>query len=65
MLKINAINRGRQPMPTYATSQSAGMDLRELDAVGLGHKIYQRLEHGHEQKFRHIPAINSSRSLRL
>ena len=28
MLKINAINRGRQPMPTYATSQSAGMDLR-------------------------------------
>ena len=38
---------------------TVGRRLRELDAVGLGHKIYQRLEHGHEQKLRHIPAMNS------
>lgn len=28
MLKINVINRGHQPLPAYATTQSAGMDLR-------------------------------------
>ena len=28
MLKIKIINRGHQPLPTYATSLSAGMDLR-------------------------------------
>lgn len=28
MLTIKIINRGRQPLPTYATPQSAGMDLR-------------------------------------
>ena len=28
MLKINVINRGHQPLPCYATAQSAGMDLR-------------------------------------
>ncbi len=28
MLKIKVINRGHQPLPTYATPQSAGMDLR-------------------------------------
>ncbi len=28
MLKINVINRGHQPLPRYATVQSAGMDLR-------------------------------------
>ncbi len=28
MLKINVINRGHQPLPTYATPQSAGLDLR-------------------------------------
>ena len=28
MLKIKIINRGRQPLPTYATALSAGMDLR-------------------------------------
>lgn len=27
-MKIKIINRGSQPLPTYATSQSAGMDLR-------------------------------------
>ncbi len=28
MLKINVINRGHQPLPTYATPQSVGLDLR-------------------------------------
>ncbi len=28
MVKINVINKGHQPLPAYATVQSAGMDLR-------------------------------------
>ena len=33
MVKIKVVNAGRQPLPAYATSQSAGMDLRaSLDA---------------------------------
>lgn len=28
MVKIEVINKGRQPLPAYATTQSAGMDLR-------------------------------------
>lgn len=28
MIKIQLINKGHQPLPTYATPQSAGMDLR-------------------------------------
>ena len=28
MIEIQVVNRGHQPLPTYATSQSAGMDLR-------------------------------------
>lgn len=28
MIEIKIINNGHQPLPTYATSQSAGMDLR-------------------------------------
>ena len=28
MLKIKVVNKGHQPLPQYATSQSAGMDLR-------------------------------------
>ena len=28
MLKIKVVNKGNQPLPEYATSQSAGMDLR-------------------------------------
>lgn len=28
MITIKAINKGTQPLPTYATPQSAGMDLR-------------------------------------
>lgn len=28
MVKIEVINKGQQPLPAYATAQSAGMDLR-------------------------------------
>ena len=28
MLKIKVVNKGHQPLPQYATVQSAGMDLR-------------------------------------
>lgn len=28
MLKVKVINKGNQPLPTYATPQSAGMDIR-------------------------------------
>ena len=28
MVQIKVINKGTQPLPTYATTQSAGMDLR-------------------------------------
>ncbi len=28
MLKIEVVNKGHQPLPQYATAQSAGMDLR-------------------------------------
>ena len=28
MLKVQITNKGRQPLPTYATEQSAGLDLR-------------------------------------
>ena len=28
MVQIKVVNRGHQPLPTYATPQSAGMDLR-------------------------------------
>lgn len=44
MLKINAINRGHQPMPTYATLQSAGMDLRaNLEEPVVLHPMERRL----------------------
>ena len=33
MLKIRVVNKGHQPLPQYATEQSAGMDLRaNIDA---------------------------------
>ena len=28
MIRVKVINKGNQPLPTYATAQSAGMDLR-------------------------------------
>lgn len=37
MVKVKVVNTGRQPLPAYATTQSAGMDLRAniSDAVTL------------------------------
>lgn len=37
MVKIEVINKGRQPLPAYATAQSAGMDLRAniLESITL------------------------------
>ena len=28
MIQVKVINKGKQPLPAYATPQSAGMDLR-------------------------------------
>ncbi len=37
MIKVKVVNSGHQPLPKYATSQSAGMDLRAniLEAITL------------------------------
>ena len=35
-MQIKVINRGRQPLPAYATEQSAGMDLRANIDAPLG-----------------------------
>lgn len=44
MVKIKVINRGRQPLPTYATLQSAGMDLRaDIDEPVILHPLERRL----------------------
>lgn len=44
MLKIKVVNKGRQPLPQYATSQSAGMDLRaDIDAPVTLHPLERRL----------------------
>ena len=44
MLKINLVNRGHQQLPAYATSQSAGMDLRaNLDAPVTLRPLERRL----------------------
>lgn len=40
MVKIKVINRGRQPLPAYATPQSAGMDLRaDIDEPVILHPL--------------------------
>ena len=61
-MQIKVINRGRQPLPAYATEQSAGMDLRaNIDApltlrplehklVGTG--LYIALPQGYEAQIR-------------
>ena len=61
-MQIKVINRGRQPLPSYATEQSAGMDLRaNIDApltlrplerklVGTG--LYIALPQGYEAQIR-------------
>ena len=44
MLKIQVVNKGHQPLPQYATPQSAGMDLRaNLEAPITLHPMERRL----------------------
>jgi dUTP pyrophosphatase len=44
MIKIPVVNRGHQQLPAYATTQSAGMDLRaNLDAPITLHPMERRL----------------------
>lgn len=44
MLKIQVVNKGHQPLPQYATPQSAGMDLRaNIDAPIMLKPLERRL----------------------
>ena len=44
MLKIEVVNKGHQPLPQYATAQSAGMDLRaNLDTPVILRPMERRL----------------------
>ncbi len=44
MVKIKVVNKGRQPLPAYATVQSAGMDLRaNLDKAIILKPMERRL----------------------
>ena len=44
MVKIQVVNRGRQQLPQYATTLSAGMDLRaNLDAPVVLHPLERQL----------------------
>ena len=44
MLEIKVVNKGHQPLPQYATVQSAGMDLRaNLDAPVVLKPMERRL----------------------
>lgn len=43
-MKVQIINRGHQPLPVYATPQSAGMDLRaNIDESIVLHPMERRL----------------------
>ena len=43
-MEIKVVNKGHQPLPQYATTQSAGMDLRaNLDSPVLLHPLERRL----------------------
>ena len=43
-MKIKIVNRGHQPLPAYATEQSAGMDLRaNLSEPVVLHPLERRL----------------------
>lgn len=62
MLEVKIINRGHQPLPSYATEQSAGMDLRanidepivlkpmQRQIVKTG--LFMALPHGYEAQVR-------------
>ena len=44
MIKIKVVNLGHQPLPTYSTEESAGMDLRaNLDGPIVLHPMERRL----------------------
>ncbi|MBM6992160.1 MAG: dUTP diphosphatase [Prevotella sp.] len=44
MVKIKVVNKGHQPLPAYATAQSAGLDLRaNLDESIVLHPMERRL----------------------
>ena len=44
MLNVKVINKGHQPLPAYATSQSSGMDLRaNIDESIVLHPMERRL----------------------
>jgi dUTP pyrophosphatase len=44
MVKIKVVNKGRQQLPAYATSQSAGMDLRaNIDSPITLHPMERRI----------------------
>ncbi len=42
MLKVRVVNKGGQPLPTYATAQSAGMDLRANNSEPIVLKPLER-----------------------
>ena len=44
MIKVQIINKGHQPLPAFATPQSAGMDLRaNIDEAIVLHPMERRL----------------------
>lgn len=44
MIKVRIINKGRQPLPEYATEQSAGMDIRaNIDEAIVLHPMERKL----------------------
>jgi dUTP pyrophosphatase len=62
MLKISVVNKGHQPLPQYATAQSAGMDLRAnldesvtlrpLERRLISTGLYISLPNGYEAQIR-------------
>jgi dUTP pyrophosphatase len=62
MVKIKVVNKGKQQLPTYATSQSVGMDLRadiehpirllSLDRVLIPTGLHIALPEGYEAQIR-------------